>query len=68
MQNSRLYIRTAVHIGIAIVAFVMISAVCIGLIATTELRGYIETRNSSFGQRAATVLTAKGEAGLIQWM
>jgi two-component system, OmpR family, sensor kinase len=68
MQSSRLYIRTALHIGIAIVAFVLISAICIWVIATTELRGYIETRNSSLGQTAAEVLINKGEKGLIQWM
>jgi len=65
---SRLYLRTAAHIGIALAAFVLIGAASLGLIAAWELQGYIETRDSSLGEAAATILAEGGEPALIEWM
>jgi|GEM_PF-784328 len=68
MPYSRFYVRTAFYIGGALAAFVLIGAVSLGLIAAWELRGYIETRQSTLGQQAAGVLATQGEAGLIKWL
>ena len=43
----------AIYIGAALAAFVLIGAGSLGLIAAWELRGYIETRDSTLGQQAA---------------
>jgi len=68
LPYSRLYIRTAVHIGIALAAFVLIGAASLGLIAAWELQGYIKTRQSTLGEAAAGVLQEGGESALIEWM
>ena len=68
MRYSRFYVRTALYIGGALAAFVLIGAVSLGLIAAWELRGYIETRQSTLGQQAAGILAEKGEAGLVDWL
>jgi len=68
LPYSRLYVRTAVHIGVALAAFVLIGAASLGLIAAWELRGYVETRDSTLGEAAADVLQRDGEAGLVAWM
>jgi signal transduction histidine kinase len=68
MPYSRFYVRTAFYIGGALAAFVLIGAASLGLIAAWELRGYIETRESTLGEQAAAVLAAQGEAGLIDWL
>ena len=54
--TPRLFLNMALHIGAALSAFVVIGAVSLGLIAAWELRGYVETRHSTLGEQAATVL------------
>lgn len=68
MPYPRLFLRMAMHIGFALGAFVLIGAASLGLIAASELRGYIETRNSTLGEQAASVLAAGGESALIDWI
>ena len=42
-----IFLRTALYIGAALVAFILIGAVSLALIAAWELRGYVETRQST---------------------
>jgi two-component system OmpR family sensor kinase len=66
--HSRLYLRTAASIGASLTIFVLLGALSLGLIAAWELRGYLETRHSSLGQKAAQVLLAGGRESLVEWL
>ena len=68
IPTPHLYMRMVLHIGAALIAFVLIGALSLVLIAAWELRGYIETRQSSLGEEAAAVLAAQGETGLRDWL
>jgi len=68
IPTPQLYMRMVLHIGAALVAFVLIGALSLVLIAAWELRDYIETRQSSLGEEAAAVLAARGETGLRNWL
>lgn len=68
IPTPHLYMRMVLHIGAALIAFVLIGALSLVLIAAWELRGYIETRHSSLGEEAAAVLAARGETGLRNWL
>jgi two-component system sensor histidine kinase CpxA len=63
-----LYIRMALYIGAALTAFVLIGALAFASIATWELAGYLETRNSEIGREAAGVVKTEGRAGLERWL
>ncbi|MDG2155632.1 MAG: hypothetical protein P8M26_06800, partial [Gammaproteobacteria bacterium] len=65
---SRFYVRTALYIGGALAVFVVVGALSFGAIATWELQGYVETRQSTLAHQAAEVLRERGEPGLIDWM
>jgi len=68
LPYRRLFFRTALHIGVALTAFVVIGAVSVLLIAATELQGYVETRDSTLGQEAAMVLEQQGTDALRDWL
>lgn len=68
LPYPRLFLRTALHIGAALAAFVLIGAASLALIAAWELRGYIATRDSSLAEEAADVLAAQGTEGLRRWL
>ncbi len=68
LSYSRFYVRTALYIGGALAAFVVVGALSFGAIATWELQGYVETRHSTLAHQAAEVLRERGEPGLIDWM
>lgn len=63
-----LYIRMALYIGAALTAFVLIGALAFASIATWELTGYLETRNSEIGRKAAQTLKTGGLAELRRWL
>jgi signal transduction histidine kinase len=66
--RSRIYRRTAVHIGVALAAFIVLGAAALASIAAYELRGYIETRHSSLGKEAAAVLASGDRSALQAWL
>jgi two-component system OmpR family sensor kinase len=66
--RSSLYMRTAVHIGIALAAFIVLGAAALASIAAYELRGYVETRHSSLGIEAAEILASGNRDALEQWL
>ena len=68
LPSPRLYPRMALLIGAALAAFVFIGASSMALIAAWELSGYIETRRSTLGQEAASVLENGGKAALVNWL
>jgi len=68
LQYSRLYVRMAIYIGATLIAFIVIGAVILALIASYELEGYVTTRQSSLGVEAAGVLAAGGRPALRQWL
>ena len=63
-----LFLRMALYIGAALGAFVLVGAASLGLIAAWELRGYIETRQSTLGEQAAEILANGGEQALTDWL
>ncbi|HJP05012.1 MAG: HAMP domain-containing sensor histidine kinase [Gammaproteobacteria bacterium] len=66
--RSPLYLRMALHIGAALTAFIALGAAALASIAAFELRGYIETRQSSLGKEAARVLADGGRPALENWL
>lgn len=64
----RLYLRMALYIGAALLAFVLIGALAFASIAAWELRGYLETRNSAVGNEAARIIRDGGRPALEQWL
>ncbi len=67
-RYSRFYVRTALYIGAALTAFVVIGAGSFGAIAAWELSGYVDTRQSTLSEEAAVILSERGEDGLVDWM
>jgi signal transduction histidine kinase len=65
---SRLYLRMAFYIGTALIAFILLGAISLAIIASYELRGYSSAKDSPLAREAATLLTSKGEPGLIEWL
>lgn len=63
-----MFLRTAIHIGVALTAFIVIGAVSVLFIAASELQGYIETRGSTLGEEAAEVLAKGGPEVLRDWL
>ena len=63
-----LFLRTSLHIGLALAAFIIISGVSVYIIGIQELRGYMETRKSTMGQEAAEVLAGSDIETLKAWM
>jgi len=68
LPYRRLYLRMAVYIGATLVAFILIGAAILALIASYELEGYVATRHSTLGREAADVLSAGGRPALQQWL
>jgi len=68
LPYRRLYLRMAVYIGATLVAFILIGAAILALIASYELEGYVATRHSTLGHEAADVLSAGGRPALQQWL
>ena len=64
----RLYWRIALYISIALVAFVLLGIVSVGLVASIQLENYAATRQSPLGREAAAVLSAEGKPGLQRWL
>ena len=60
--------RMAVHIGVALAAFIVLGAAALATIAAYELRGYTETRHSSLGKEAAAVLAKGNLDDLRNWL
>ena len=63
-----LYVRMAFYIGAALTAFVLIGALVFASVASWELTGYLEARNSEIGDEAARILNTEGREGLRQWL
>jgi two-component system OmpR family sensor kinase len=68
LPYPRLYFRMAVYIGATLIAFILVSAVILVMIATYELQGYVETRQSALGYDAARVLQEGGRDALENWL
>lgn len=68
LPYPRLYLRMALYISAALVAFILIGAAILALIASYELEGYVATRHSSLGHEAADVLSAGGRPALQRWL
>lgn len=64
----RLYLRMAVYIGTTLVAFILIGAAILALIASVELEGYVATRHSTLGHEAAEILATGGRPALQRWL
>lgn len=64
----KLYLRMALFIGAALVAFILIGAAAFATIATLELSSYVETRGSELGREAGQVLSSQGRDGLNDWL
>lgn len=65
---SRLYLRMVVYIGAALIAFSLIGAVSVFVIASYELRGYIAARQSPLAREAAAALATGGQPALQRWL
>ena len=65
---SRLYLRTVLYIGAALLAFSLIAAISVFAIASYELRGYVAARQSPLAREAAAVLADGGRAALLSWL
>ncbi len=68
LPYPRLYLRMALYIGTALVAFILAGAAILALIASYELEGYVATRHSSLGLEAADVLAEGGRPALQRWL
>jgi len=68
LRYPKLYLRMALFIGAALVAFVLIGAAAFAGIAASELSGYVETRGSELGPQAASVLRSGGVPALQAWL
>lgn len=64
----RLYVRMALYISAALVAFVLLAIAAVVLVASNELASYSATRHGTLGREAAAVLTAQGREGLARWL
>ena len=64
----RLYLRLAIYIGAALLAFSLLGAATLALIASYELRGYISARQSPLAAEAAEVLAGGGRSALSEWL
>lgn len=63
-----IYLRMALYVGAALAAFVALAAGSLLLVASSELRSYVQARQSTLGQEAADVLTAGGRDALEHWL
>ena len=68
ISYSRLYLRMVLYIGAALVAFSLIGAVSVFLIASYELRGYVAARQSPLAREAAAELARGGRPALEAWL
>jgi two-component system OmpR family sensor kinase len=68
LPYPRLYLRMAVYIGATLVAFILVGAAILALIASYELQGYIAARQGTLGQEAAEVLASGGRPALQMWL
>jgi two-component system sensor histidine kinase CpxA len=68
LPAPRLYLRMALYIGAALAAFVTLAAGSVILVASMELRSYVEARQSTLGQEAAEVLAGGGVEALRRWL
>lgn len=68
LPYRRLYLRMALHIGAALVAFILLGLASFAFIATWQLAGYVETRHGQLGQEAAQVLARGGRPALERWL
>jgi signal transduction histidine kinase len=68
LPYPRLYFRMAIYIGSALLVFILVGAVILGLIASFELEGYVATRHSALGRDAAEVLKTGGRSALENWL
>lgn len=65
---SRLYLRMVLSIGAAMIAFTLIGAVSVFMIASYELRGYVAARQSPLAREAADALADGGRPALVHWL
>jgi two-component system OmpR family sensor kinase len=65
---SRLYLRMALYIGVAIAGFVLLALASLLLVASSQLANYLAAREGSLGRNAASVLAKGGTPALRVWM
>lgn len=68
LRYRGIYLRMALYVGAALAAFVALAAGSLILVASSELRNYVEARQSTLGQEAADVLTTGGRDALEHWL
>lgn len=68
LPYKRLYLRIALYIAGAIVAFIALGVASLVLVASQELESYVATRHGSLGPEAAQVLAAGGRPALERWL
>lgn len=66
--SIRLYWRMALYIGVALIAFVVLSLAGVWYVAAGELENYTATRHGGLGREAARVLVAGGPEALRHWL
>jgi two-component system sensor histidine kinase CpxA len=68
ISYQRLYMRMALYIGAALLAFIGLAVMSVAAVASFQLESYIATRQSALGRTAADVLGSGGQAALEKWL
>jgi two-component system sensor histidine kinase CpxA len=68
LPYQRLYLRMALYIGAALLAFIGLAVASVAAVASFQLESYIATRQSTLGQTAADVLSSGGRPALEKWL
>lgn len=68
LRLSKLFLRMALYIGVAIVGFVLLGLATLLLVASRELDTYLQAREGALGRDAAAVLESGGPPALLRWM
>jgi two-component system OmpR family sensor kinase len=63
-----LYQRLTLYVGAALIGFIVLGAASFALIASWELRGYSNAKDSPLATEAAATLAAGGEPALRDWL
>ncbi len=68
LPYRRLYLRMALYIGAALLAFIGLAVASVAAVASYQLESYIATKQSTLGKTAADVLTSGGPPALEKWL
>jgi two-component system, OmpR family, sensor kinase len=68
LPYRRLYLRMALYIAAALLAFVALGVASVAFVASVQLESYTATKQSPLGRQAAAVLAAGGRPALERWL